>query len=139
MSVKTQRKKANKYNAKKVVVDGIEFDSKKESQRYIVLKKSQEQGFITDLTLQPCWDAMPAKKETYIEHLKTKDKIRERTLVKPIRYTADFSYKKDNALIVEDVKPTPKLVSRDVPLRIKLMKYFHNIDVRLVFKPDEPI
>lgn len=136
---KANKKKTNKYNAKKVVIDGIKFDSTKEGQRYVVLKKAQKEGVITELTLQPCWDAMPAKKETYVEHLKTKDKIKERTIVRPIRYTADFSYKKNGMLVVEDVKSCPKMIPRDCPLRIKLMKYFHDIDVELIFDPNTPI
>lgn len=132
-------KRANKYNAKKVIIDGIEFDSKKESQRYLVLKKSQENGIISELTLQPRWDALPAKKETYVEHLKTKDKVKERVIVRPIQYTADFSYIKDGKLVVEDTKPCPKMLSRDVPLRLKLMKYFHDIDVRLVYDANAPV
>lgn len=132
-------KRANKYNAKKVIIDGIEFDSKKESQRYLVLKKAQENGVISELTLQPRWDALPAKKETYVEHLKTKDKIKERVIVRPIQYTADFSYVKDRKLVVEDTKPCPKMLSRDVPLRLKLMKYFHDIDVRLVYDANAPV
>ena len=73
-------KRANKYNAKKVIIDGIEFDSTKEGKRYLVLKKAQEDGIISELTLQPRWDALPAKKEMYVEHLKTKDKIKEREI-----------------------------------------------------------
>ena len=132
-------KRANKYNAKKVIIDGIEFDSTKEGKRYLVLKKAQEDGIISELTLQPRWDALPAKKETYIEHLKTKDKIKERVIVRPIQYTADFSYIKDGKLVVEDVKPCKNFCSRDVPLRLKLMKYFHDIDVRLVYDANAPV
>ena len=132
-------KRANKYNAKKVVIDGIEFDSTKEGKRYLVLKKAQEDGVISELTLQPRWDALPAKKETYIEHLKTKDKIKARVIVRPIQYTADFSYIKDGKLVVEDVKPCKGLISRDLPLRVKLMKYFHDIDVRLVYDANAPV
>lgn len=133
------KKKTNKYNAKKTVIDGIEFDSTKEGKRYVVLKNAQEQGAISNLTLQPAWEALPAKRETYIEHLKTKYKIKTRTIVQPIKYTADFSYIKDGKLIVEDVKPCPQMLSRDVPLRLKLMKYFHDIDVTLVYDANAPI
>ena len=139
MPVRLKKQKVNKYHNKKVVIDGIEFDSTKEGQRYLVLKKAQMDGLISELQLQPKWDAMPAKKETYVEHLKTKDKIKERTIVQPIKYTADFSYIKDGQFVVEDVKGSPLTVSRDVPLRLKLMKYFHGIDVRLVYSPTEVI
>lgn len=132
-------KRANKYNAKKVIIDNIEFDSTKEGKRYLVLKKAQEDGVISELTLQPKWDALPAKKEMYVEHLKTKDKIKERVVVRPIKYTADFSYIKGGELVVEDVKPCPKMLSRDASLRIRLMKYFHDIDVRLVYDVNAPV
>ena len=104
-----------------------------------MLKKAYEDGIISDLTLQPRWDALPAKKETYVEHLKTKDKVKERVVVRPIQYTADFSYIKDGKLVVEDVKPCKGLISRDLPLRVKLMKYFHDIDVRLVYDANAPV
>lgn len=139
MNIRKASKRTNKYNARKVVIDGIEFDSTKEGKRYLVLKKAQEAGVINELKLQPRWDALPAKKETYVEHLKTKDKIKERTIVQPIKYTADFSYIKDGAMIVEDIKPCKSMISRDVSLRIKLMKYFHDIDVRLVYDANAPI
>ena len=139
MTFRKTNKRANKYNAKKVVIDGIEFDSTKEGKRYLVLKKAQEDGIISELTLQPRWDALPAKKETYVEHLKTKDKVKERVVVRPIQYTADFSYIKDWKLVVEDVKPCKGLISRDLPLRVKLMKYFHDIDVRLVYDANAPV
>lgn len=132
-------KKANKYHNRKAIHDGITFDSTKERDRYIFLKKAQEAGLISGLTLQPHWDAMPSKKETYIKHQKRKDKVCERVLVRSIGYTADFSYIKDGQLVVEDVKPTPNLVSRDVPLRLKLMLYFHNISVKLVYNASDPI
>lgn len=128
-----------KYGNKKVEYNGIFFDSIKEKNRYIVLFQAQTDGLISDLKLQPRWELLPAKKEKYVKHLKTKDKICERTITLPIHYTADFSYIKDGVLIVEDVKSSPKLLSKDVPLRLKMMKYFHNIDVRLVYKASEEI
>lgn len=128
-----------KYGNKKVVIDGIPFDSTKEGKRYLVLKEAERNGLISELTLQPRWVLLPAKKEQYIEHKKTKDVVRERTILQPIRYTADFSYIKDGSLIVEDVKSSPKLLSKDVPLRLKMMKYFHDIDVKLVYKVNEVI
>lgn len=133
------RASKSKYGNKKVEYQGITFDSKKEMQRYVVLRQAEQGGLISELTLQPRWELLPAKKEQYVKHLKTKDKICERTVMLPIHYTADFSYIKDGELIVEDVKSSPLLLSRDVPLRLKMMKYFHDIDVRLVYKASEDI
>lgn len=133
------KRNKSKYHNKKVEWQGITFDSKREMQRFLVLKEAEDNGIISDLELQPRWELLPAKKEKYVKHLKTKDKICERTITLPIHYTADFSYIKDGKLIVEDVKSSPKLLSKDVPLRLKMMKYFHDIDVRLVYKAREEI
>jgi hypothetical protein len=53
----TQRKsgdepRKNKYSAKKVTVAGIEFDSKREADRYLILRDKQRHGLIRDLKLQ---------------------------------------------------------------------------------------
>lgn len=44
---------AHKYNAKKVTVNGIRFDSKKEAARYKELKALEHVGKIDMLELQP--------------------------------------------------------------------------------------
>lgn len=41
-----------KYKNKKVKINDITFDSKKEANRYLVLKQMQNSGLISDLTLQ---------------------------------------------------------------------------------------
>ena len=38
----------NKYKAKKAVVDGIVFDSRKEAKRYTELKKLEEMGMLDE-------------------------------------------------------------------------------------------
>ena len=45
--------RGNKYRNRKTVVDGINFDSKKEAERYMVLKDMQEKGELDELELQP--------------------------------------------------------------------------------------
>jgi len=44
--------RASKYNAKRVEVDGIKFDSKKEARRYQQLKLLERAGEISNLRLQ---------------------------------------------------------------------------------------
>jgi hypothetical protein len=83
----------SKYHNKKVVIDGIEFDSKKEGNRYIQLKMLKRAGEIKDLELQKVFELQP----TFKKNNKTYRKI---------TYKADFCYfdiKKDK-YIVEDVK-----------------------------------
>ena len=82
--IRLKRAKGQKYNNTKVIVNGIKFDSKKESERYIVLLEHERDGSISDLKLQVKFELIPPIKEKYIEHLKTKDKTKERTLQLPI-------------------------------------------------------
>lgn len=134
MSVKLTRKRGNKYHAKKVVVDGITFDSTKEGQVYVALKRMQEKGIISNLKLQPQWILQPKLTEKYIKHLKTKDKECERTILQPIKYTADFSFLYKDEMIVMDVKGSPYTISKDFPLRLKMLRYVYGLAVHIVYK-----
>ncbi len=117
----------------------MSFDSKKEMQRYLVLKEAQEDGIISDLQLQPKWELIPKITETYVKHLKTKDKICERTAQLPITYTADFAYTKGGERIIEDVKISPKMLPKEFVLKVKMMRAIHGIKVKCVYKASEPI
>lgn len=82
-----------KYGNKKITVDGMIFDSKREANRYRELKLYQEKGLITNLKLQPKF------------LLQDKFKYEGKT-ERAITYIADFSYfdVKKGKHIVEDVK-----------------------------------
>lgn len=87
------RKSMNKYKNKKIIINGIKFDSIKESKRYnelILLEKAHE---IKDLELQ---------KEFILQEAFDKNNKHYRK----ISYIADFYYfdLKRNKWIVEDVK-----------------------------------
>lgn len=83
----------SKYNAKKTVVDGIEFDSLREADRYCELKLLEKANEIRNLELQPRF----LLQDKFVDkHGKTHRKI---------EYVADFLYiDKDDNAIVEDVK-----------------------------------
>lgn len=136
-----QSKRKNKYNAKKVIIDGIGFDSEKEGKRYVVLKKAQEEGIISDLELQPRFELIPAIKERYVKHLKTKDKICERTIQLPIHYIADFLYIKGGVKVVEDVKSSPHIAALDKAFLIKekMFRYFFGFSIKRIYTPNEDI
>ena len=88
---KSKRPKKNKYNATKVVVDGIKFDSKAEAARYQLLNSERRGGIIWNLVLQPRFVLMP--------------KFRYRdTAVREMAYVADFQYDYSGGTVVEDVK-----------------------------------
>lgn len=108
----------SKYKNKKVVFDGMTFDSKKECERYKVLKAWQEMGVIGDLRTQVVFE------------LARGIKITGESKKRPsVRYVADFVYVKDGVQVVEDVKSA--ITRKDKVYRLKkhLMKLIHDIDV----------
>lgn len=129
----------SKYKNTKVEYQGIKFDSKREMQRYIVLKDAEAKGIIQDLKMQVKYELIPAVKETYVKHLKTKDKECERTLQLPITYTCDFAYVKDNELVVEDVKISKSMLPKEYVLKKKMMFALKGIKIREIYKVNEPI
>lgn len=128
-----------KYGNRKVEFEGITFDSKKEMQRYVVLKQAEADGIIADLTLQPQFELIPKVTETYIKHLKTKDKLCERTVQLPIYYKGDFQYTKGGVTVVEDVKASKSLLDQKFVLKEKLFRWKFGFSIKRVFKPNEAI
>ena len=131
--------KRQKYGNSKVEFEGIKFDSKKEMQRFVILKEAEKNGIISNLELQIRFELIPAIKEEYIEHLKTKDKVKTRTLQLPITYTCDFRYIKNGETIIEDVKASPSMLPKEFVLKEKLMFWKYGIKVRKIYKANEPI
>ena len=129
--------KKSKYNNKKIVNEFGTWDSKKEFQRWLVLKEAEAQGVITDLQRQVKFELIPAVREKYIKHLKTKNKECERTLQLPITYTCDFQYTKNGETIVEDVKASPKMLPKDFVLKEKMMFALKGIKIKRVFSDTE--
>ena len=110
---KTRRSRP-KYGNKKTVVDGIKFDSKWESQRYLYLKSLEKAGRVKNLELQP----------KFIISVNGQ---------KICTYIADFKYDKEDKdgvweHVIEDAKgvETPEF-----KLKKKLMKAVHNINIYL--------
>ena len=131
--------KRSKYGNRKVIVEGINFDSEREAKRYLILKEYQNKGDISDLKLQVVYELIPAIKELKTVVLKTKTIQKDVTIQQAITYRCDFTYVKDEKLIVEDVKISPKMLPPEYKLKKKLLRYVHGIDIREVFKPNETI
>lgn len=85
------KNKKSKYGAIKCKYNGIEFDSKKERDRYIELRKLEITGIISDLQLQ-----VPFVLQDSFEFNDKK--------ILPIKYIADFTYWENGELVIEDVK-----------------------------------
>lgn len=130
-----------KYNNTKVEIDGVKYDSKKESQRNAYLELMQKQGLISDLKRQVVFELIPTIYEDKVVHLKTKDKIVKRVAQKSVTYKADFTYIKDGKLVVEDVKASAsyKALDQTFILKEKMMRYFHGIVIKRVYKANDSI
>ncbi len=130
-----------KYGNKRLTIDGVTWDSKREYQRWLALRQAEKDGLISDLERQPKYELVPAIKEKYIKHLKTKDKVCERTAQLPITYTADFRYIKDGKTVVEDVKASPHMAALDPKFLIKekLFRWKFGFPIKRVYKPTDEI
>jgi hypothetical protein len=117
----TQKKvaqNASKYGNNKVVVNGIQFDSKREARRYLELDALQMAGEIHDLQRQVRYELIPAQR------------IDGKVVEKACDYVADFTYyDKNNQFAVEDTKGHR---TRDYIIKRKLMLHVHGIRIKEV-------
>lgn len=109
--------KASKYGNKKVEVNGIQFDSKKEARRYLDLRAMEIAGQIQNLRLQVKYLLIPSQR------------IDGKVVEREACYVADFVYEKDGETVVEDTKGyrTP-----DYILKRKLMLSVWGIQIKEV-------
>ena len=107
--LRTQRKKPNKYNARKTVMFGHEFDSKREADVYLELLAQKQAGEIVRIGFQPQY--------TLLEGFKDNTGKKQ----KPITYTADFfvTYADGHSEVIE----VKGMRTRDYLLRKKLFLY----------------
>ena len=101
--------KENKYHARKTTVYDITFDSKRESEVYLMLREKKRLGEIKSIDLQPTY--------TFL------DVFRDNTgrAQKPITYTADFLVEHDDGR--REVIEVKGMRTRDYLLRKKLFLY----------------
>lgn len=98
----------NKYGAKKKEIDGFLFDSTKEANRYQELKLLERAGEIENLELQPQFPCFVNKK-------------------KITTYIADFRYKENGKVVIEDVKSEATRKIAVYRLKKKLTEALYNI------------
>ena len=114
-------KRRNKYGNIKVVFRGITFDSKKEAGRYQELLLLELAGEIANLSRQPGF----LLQEAFYNWNKTP--------IRPINCTWDFSYYEKSQWIVEDVKSPVTRKEQAYVIRKKLfMKRYPEIEFREV-------
>ena len=125
----------NKYGNRKVVVDGVTFDSKREAKRYQELKLLEKCGAIRDLQRQVTFELIPAQREestrVYTKGRKKGQPIEGKIIEKAVTYKADFTYidAATGKMVVEDSKG---MRTRDYILKRKMLLYFHGIKIQEV-------
>lgn len=117
----------NKYKNKKVVIDGIVFDSKREAKRYGELLLLEKAGAITNLQRQVKYVLIPAQREP--DTVGARGGIHKgKTIEKECVYYADFVYfdREKQEVIVEDTKG---MRTTEYVIKRKLMLYRHGIRI----------
>lgn len=100
----------SKYGNKKVEVDGIKFDSKKEAQRWGVLRLLEKAGHVQGLRRQVTFPLVVNG-------------------IKICSYRADFVYTRNGKEVVEDAKG---FITPEFKLKQKLMAAVHGIEIQLI-------
>ena len=110
----------NKFGAVKKTIDGIKFDSTRESKRYEELKLLERAGKIKDLEVQPVFILVKSVKFNG-----------DKKATPAMRYTADFRYYdiEKGEVVVEDVKSSATAKLTDYRMRRHLMLAIHGIEV----------
>ena len=114
---KVDLKKISKYHNEKTNIDGIQFDSKKEAHRFVVLRELLLCSQITDLRLQHTF--------TLQEPYTTPSGKR----INKMTYIADFTYWQNGEFIVEDVKSPVTRKKPDYRMKVKMMQDKLGIEV----------
>ena len=134
-----RRKGKTKLNNKKIIIDDIEFDSKKEGNRYCELKLLQRAGKISNLECQKSYELIPAQYKTVetgeyykVGEKKGQPKTKQVCIEQSVVYIADFVYTENGQTVVEDVKgyrdPSSATYAKFV-LKRKMMLWIHGIRI----------
>ena len=119
----------SKYKAKKTVVNGVSFDSKKEAERFLELTAMAKAGEIINLQRQVRFLLIPAQREPDIVGPKGGRKP-GKLIEREVSYIADFMYfDKDGNLVVEDAKG---MRTKEYILKRKMLLHFYGIRIKEV-------
>lgn len=103
-------KKPNKFHSQKTVVDGVTYDSKKESKRAVELQYLERVGKIKNLERQKRF----VLQEGFVNN--------EGQKIRPISYLADYYYEEKGQKVVEDVK-SPATRTQVYMLKKKIFQF----------------
>ena len=106
----------NKFNAKKEIVEGKKFHSRKEARRYKELQLLERQGLIQDLRRQVRYMLIPTQYDND-----------GRCIERSCNYYADFVYRdKSGKIVVEDTKG---FRTQDYIIKRKLLLQLYGIRI----------
>ena len=132
----------SKYRSKKVTINGITYDSKKEARRHIMLLDMERKGEIQDLERQVKFVLIPAQREP--DTIGPRGGVKKGKMIeREVSYVADFVYMipthgqevDENGhvcfwdgwdCVVEDTKG---FRTKDYVIKRKLMLWVHGIRV----------
>lgn len=131
-----RKRRSGKYNARKVMLDGILFDSRNEARRYAELKILELTGVICDLELQKKFVLIPEQrgKSTGV-YKRGKNKGNPKpgpVLEREVAYFADFVYKENGVQIVEDAKSKATRKKESYIIKRKLVLQIYGIRIKEV-------
>lgn len=117
----------SKYNNQKTEICGEKFDSKKEADRWLVLRDMERRGLIRDLKRQVKYVLIPAQREPVEDGSERLTPLLEREWA----YVADFVYfpTGEENPVVEDVKG---FRTDGYKAKRKAMLWFHGIRIKEV-------
>ena len=121
----------NKFHARKCVINGVSFDSRKEARRYQELLLLEKGGYIENLQRQVKYELIPAQYKTVERYGKGGKRLKDgkQLLEKACTYVADFVYDIDGTKFVEDTKGVK---TKDYIIKRKLMLYKYGISIKEV-------
>lgn len=105
----------NKYGSRKITRNGITFDSAKEYRRYCELSLLEKAGAITELKRQVKYELIPSQR------------VDGKVVERPCTYVADFVYRQNGEIIVEDTKG---FKTKDYIIKRKLLLYIYGIRIK---------
>ena len=107
------KRKGSKYRNRRFVKDGVRWDSEKEYARWQMLYQRFREGLIAGLRRQ--------REFKFVING-----------IHVCSYVADFIYRQDGALVVEDVKSEITRKLRDYRIKRKLFRAIYGFDIREV-------
>lgn len=106
-------KKKHKFGATRTQVNGVWFDSKKESETYKKLLILEQAGMITDLRLQVPFVLVPKNGKE-----------------RAVKYVADFTFIENGLHVVADAKSEITRKNRAYIIKRKLMLSKHGVKIK---------